>query len=245
MDKFVLGIIPARGGSKGIPKKNITLVCGIPLIGYTIKAASQSRLLSDTIVSTDSIEIRDAALRLGAKVPFMRPPELSDDHSPTIKTVSHAVKMYEELYNKTVDIIALLQPTTPLRTAADIDQSIKLLLDNPLSNSLISCYLNQRVHPRIMYTINNGICTPLLNNNTLGIRRQEFEDIYVRNGAVYLTKRQLLNENKLVDDYPLCYIMPEERSVNIDTEYDLKLVEYFFKGSALKNPAKGLVPLNP
>jgi CMP-N-acetylneuraminic acid synthetase len=230
MDKFILGIIPARGGSKGIPKKNITLLCGRPLIAYTIDAVRESRLLSDTIVSTDSIEIRDIVLRLGVKAPFIRPAELSGDLCPTIKTVTHAVKMYEELYDKTVDIVALIQPTTPLRTALDIDQSIKLLLDNPSANSLISCYHSQRVHPRIMYSIDNGIGTSIYKNNNLGMRRQEFEDIYVRNGAVYLTTIQLLDKDKLVDDSPLCYIMPEERSINIDTQYDLKLAGYYLQG---------------
>lgn len=230
MNMFILGIIPARGGSKGIPKKNITLLCTRPLIAYTIDASRESQLLSDTILSTDSSEIRDTALILGAKAPMLRPSELSQDNSTSLDVVIHAVNTYEEMYNKTVDIVALLQPTTPLRTALDIDESIRLLMNNPSASSLISCYQSVRVHPRIMYTIKNGIAASIYKDNSLGIRRQDFEDIYVRNGAIYLTKRELLNQGKLIEDNPLCYIMKEECSINIDTHHDLRLAEYYLQG---------------
>jgi CMP-N-acetylneuraminic acid synthetase len=222
---FILGIIPARGGSKGIPKKNIAPLCGKPLIAYTLDAAVNSKRLSDTIVSTDSQEIADIASDYGANVPFLRPAELSDDFSPTINAVIHAVKEYEKLYNKYVNIVALLQPTAPLRTSEDIDKSIELMINNPSSSSLISCYNCERVHPRIMYTIDNNIGASLFKDHKVGVRRQDFEDVYVRNGAIYLTKRKLLNEDILVDENPICYIMPERRSINIDSTYDIELAE--------------------
>jgi len=227
MDKFILGVIPARGGSKGIKNKNIVDLNGKPLIAYTIEAVNGCRLLSGTIVSTDSEKIAEHAKRYGADVPFIRPEELSRDDSSTIDVIRHSVNWYEECRKQHVDLVIILQPTAPLRTSCDIDSSIGLFLDNPETDSLISCYDASSVHPRIMYCKKENRLEPFLSQNNI-IRRQDFEKVYLRNGAIYISTRKLvMEEGRIIGDSPLGYIMPKERSLNIDEPHDLELAEFY------------------
>lgn len=225
---FVLGIIPARGGSKGIPGKNIVQLGGKPLIAYTIEAASQSTLLSDVIVTTDSMEIADVAKKFGASVPFLRPEEFATDQAPTILAVQHAVSEYEKFYETRVGIIVLLQPTSPFRNTEDIDTALRIFLsDSENTNSLISCYVADRVHPRIMYRpANVGHVEPYLmeDEGVKSQRRQDFNPLLVRNGALYIASRRLIfDESTLIGKTPLVYTMPFLRSMNIDDRDDLEL----------------------
>lgn len=223
MSWYILGIIPARGGSKGIPDKNTFPLKGRPLIGYTIEAAKGSRLLDDFFVSTDSEVIARVSRAEGAQVPFMRPKELAQDDTPTAAVLQHAVKWYEEKHCLNVTAVVTLQPTTPLRLASDIDGAISLFVNNPEADSLITCYEAVATHPRYMYTREDERVIPLRKERSL-LGRQEFEPVYVRNGAVYITCRDLImEEGRIMGDKPLGYIMPRERSVNIDEPFDLEL----------------------
>ena len=129
MKKRILGVIPARGGSKGVPDKNIYQLSGKPLIAYTIEAGLKSRLLTDMIVSTNSQKIKEVAVQYGATVPFMRPEELSNDSTLAIPTIQHAVAAYEDVVGYRYDYIIMLQPTAPLRRSEDIDNSLQELID--------------------------------------------------------------------------------------------------------------------
>lgn len=227
MNPFILGIIPARGGSKGIPGKNIINLGDRPLITYTIDAASGSSCLDDFIVSTDSDEIAEVARRYGASVPFLRPPEFATDLTPTIEAVKHTVSTYEIISGKKVDAVVLLQPTSPFRTSKDIDSGVNIFLsEEAASDSLISCYRADRVHPGIMYRYSErSRVRPYLEgaeNST--VRRQEFEKLLVRNGALYITSVEyIFKSSRLISDNPLVYVMSYLRSLNIDELDDLKI----------------------
>jgi CMP-N-acetylneuraminic acid synthetase len=225
-NSFILGILTARGGSKGVPQKNIRPLCGHPLISYTIQAAGKSNMLSDCIVSTDSEEIADISRSYGAKVPFLRPQELAEDDTPSYRVLQHAVTVYQDMHDCNVDIIVLLQPTTPFRTTEDIDNAVKLFIKTPEADSLISCFCDAAFHPRVMYTLKGNRLIPLLEGKQLPVRRQEFEKVYVRNGAIYITKKEtLMKKNTIIGDYLICYEMPFIRSINIDEVSDFKLAE--------------------
>ncbi|MDX1641084.1 MAG: acylneuraminate cytidylyltransferase family protein [Balneolaceae bacterium] len=224
--EFVLGVITARGGSKGIPKKNITDVGGKPLIAYTISAAKESRRLNDCIVSTDSREIADCATEYGMKTEELRPPELATDTAKNEEAVIYEVKKYEQANEVTVDIIVLLQPTTPLRKAEDIDKALDIFLESD-SDSLISVYDANFVHPNIMYFMEDGKLTPVLESGKVLKRRQEFKTAYVRNGAIYISARaQVMERKKFVGKNPAAYVMPYQRSINIDEPFDLEMAEW-------------------
>jgi len=222
-NRYILGMIPARGGSKGIPDKNIFSLKGRPLIAYTIEAAKGSHLLDDFFVSTDSEVIAKAARAEGAKIPFIRPDEIADDDTPMISTLQHAIGWYEKKHRLKVTAVATLQPTAPLRLASDIDDAISLFLRNPEADSLITCYNVIDAHPNYMYTRRGERMISLTKERTV-LRRQEFEPVYVRNGAVYISRRDLvMDEGRIVGDEPLGYIMPRDRSVNIDEPFDMEL----------------------
>lgn len=225
MNPFFLGVIPARTGSKGIAGKNLRLLGGKPLIVHTIEAARASRRLTDFLVSTDGEEIAGVARAAGAPVPFLRPAEFAGDATPTVDAVMHAVSWYEGRYGRTVDAVVLLQPTSPFRTGEDIDAAIVCFVAQEVP-SLVSCYDAAHVHPSIMYTLAGAGLEPLLPEGGAAGRRQEFMPVYVRNGAIYITSRQLvMKARKIYDEKPVAYVMPRERSLNIDDPFDLELAE--------------------
>lgn len=226
-----LAIIPARGGSKGIPGKNIYKIAGYPLIYYTIRAAKQALdrgVIDRLIVSTDSEEIAEISRRYGAEVPFMRPAELSGDGAKSADLMIHAVEFYREK-DEYYDDIVLLQPTSPLRTGEDIAGAIAVY-DRVQSESLVSCYKEESVSEYNSYHIQDDLGIPMNTDHNKGKRRQDLPELFVRNGAVFITDVRYLLESRLViSDKPAVYVMPQERSVNIDTEYDMKLAEWLLE----------------
>lgn len=227
MSNKVLGVIPARGGSKGIPEKNIYPLNGKPLIAYTIEAASQSKLLTDFIVSTDSDKIQEVSEQFGAKVPFRRPEELSHDSALAIPTIQHAVKTYEEMQGITYDYIIMLQPTAPLRTAHDIDESLRKLMNSD-ADSIISIVDVDNYHPIKMKKIEDEMLIDFLKSDLENPPRQDLPPVYIVNGAIYATKRDVfMNQNTFKGSKCLPYIMPDERSANIDKITDFLTAEYF------------------
>lgn len=225
---FCLGIIPARGGSKGVVDKNIRLLGGVPLIIRALQCAVNSVLLNDFIVTTDSLKIKNVVEDFGFTVPFVRPQELAEDQSKTIDAVLHALNWYENNYKHTVDYVVLLQPTSPLRLPSDIDDGIQILKKHENSSSLISCYVSNE-HPNIMYSINSdGVLIPYDNIGKI-TRRQDLDKVYVRNGAIYVAKRDFLMKNmQMICNQPVPLIMERERSINIDEELDLVLAESIY-----------------
>ena len=223
----VLAIIPARGGSKGVPRKNIRPVCGKPLIAYTIETAlAARRLFYRLIVSTDDEEIAGIARRYGAEVPFMRPAELADDDVPMVPVLQHAVRFVERQDGVRLDWVCLLQPTDPFRTVGDIEEALRLAQAGGC-DSVISVVQVFSVHPILMKRIENGRLLPYCIEEKEGTCRQDYQPpAYKRNGAIYLTRRHVLMERDSIwGEVIRPYIMPLERSQGVDSELDLRLVE--------------------
>ena len=228
-DKKILAVIPARGGSKGIPNKNIVDVGGSPLIKYTIDAALGSEMLTHCVVSTDSDEIADVAQSCGALVPFKRPNNLSNDKALLLPVMQHAVKFMEAKQGYQYDLVIMLQPTTPLRQAKDIDNAIKLLFDTN-ADSVISVVDVEGHHPLRMKRIVDGRLVNFIDQGHEDMRpRQELPPVYIRNGAIYATQRDILmKKDSFTGMDSRAYIMPSDRSVNIDTHEDLLLAKSYF-----------------
>jgi CMP-N,N'-diacetyllegionaminic acid synthase len=224
----ILAVITARGGSKGVPRKNIRPVCGKPLIAHTIETTLQVRdRLHRLIVSTEDAEIAAVSREYGAQVPFMRPPELAVDTTPSLPVLQHAVREVEALDGIRLDWVLLLQPTSPLRTADDILAAMALAAAGGC-DSVISV-VQAPIHPLFMKRIQEDQLLPFSEELTEkeGTRRQDAQPpAYVRNGAIYLTRREVLMEmNSIWGRIIRPYVMPSERSVNVDSELDLKLAE--------------------
>ncbi len=226
--KKILGVIPARGGSKGIPNKNIIEIGGNPLIYYTIKAGSDSKMLTHCVVSTESDEIERVAKACGGSVPFKRPEELSSDNAVSMPVMKHAIQFMEKKHKCKYDIVVMLQPTTPLRLAEDIDNSL-ILLEETKADAVISVVDVGANHPLRMKRVVDGRLINYIDQGYENMQpRQELPPVYIRNGAIYAVKRDVLMENdSWVGSDVRAYIMPTERSVNIDAIQDLYLVNSY------------------
>jgi len=227
-NKKILAIITARSGSKSIPKKNIVKVNGRPLIYYIIKAALSSKLLDEVIVSTDSLEIRRIAQRYKANVPFLRPKRLATDKSKSIDALIHGLKQMERINKEKYDYIICLQPTNPFLSCQDIDQSIKLA-ENKKADSVTSVYELIDFHPAKLKVISNGLLKDFSFREKEGSRRQDYPKLYKRNGGLYLIKRSVLLKNSLFGKKTVPYIMPAEKSVDINDKFDLALARLLLK----------------
>jgi len=223
-NKSVLAIIPARGGSKGLPGKNIKLVGGKPLIAWTIEAALNSHYIDRVVLSSDDQSIIDTAKRYGCEAPFVRPKELAQDDSPAIDTVLHAVHSLPMH-----DITVLLQPTCPLRDAKDIDNALTTMFAKN-ARSCVSVTTPDK-SPYWMYTINgHSRIKPLLDKKLSGKQRQELPSVYVLNGAIYaLCTELLINTRNFVPDGTVPFVMSKEHSIDVDYQLDLEFVEFLMQ----------------
>lgn len=222
------GSDPCTGGSKGLLRKNIRILGGNPLIKYTIEAALKSRCMDGVVVSTDNNEIASIAKLAGADVPFLRPEELATDQAASIDVLQHAVHFYELKLNLHFQYIMLLQPTSPLRNDYDIREAYNLFITQK-ADSLQSVTLAD-THPYLLREWNQGIIQPYLKDQVENLRRQELPDLYMLNGAIYIIKRDLLMiENLMIGPKNIGYVMPKERSVDIDDEMDLKWAEFLMQ----------------
>lgn len=231
-EKKILAIIPARGGSKGIPKKNIINLLGKPLLYYSIKCAKESKYIDKIIISTDDIEITKIAKNLGEPVPFLRPKKLSTDKSKSIETVIHVIEELKKK-NENYDYIVLLQNTSPLRQSWHVDEAIENLLESNERDLISISEVTE--HPILMKTINkNNLANSLIKTNE-DMRRQDFPPIYIVNGAIYIQKNDInLNLNTNLNGGRLTYLMEHKYSVDIDEYLDLEIATHYLKNN-LKN----------
>ena len=221
-----LGVIPARGGSKSVPRKNIALIHGKPLIAYTIEAAQRSRLLTHFLVSSDDPEIIAVARQYGARVPFIRPAELATDTAPSLPVVQHAVGEMERMHGITYDYIVLLQPTTPLRLPEDIDAALEKLVATGADSVISVCDVGAYHPARMRQIVDDRLVELPIREPKEMARRQDLPPVYIRNGAIYAVKRDVVMlQNTMSGVVCRPYIMPEERSVNVDSMLDLLLAE--------------------
>ncbi len=224
----ILAIVPARGGSKGIPRKNIKLLAGKPLIAWTIAVAQDSNLIDRVIVSTDDLEIASVARECGAEVPFIRPAELAQDTSPTIDAIQHTLDWIEDHDKVLPEWVMLLQPTTPLRTVEDIKTAIEMT--HAGAPSVVSVKENVD-HPYLTRRLqDDGTLIDFFHIEQKDLRRQSLPPAYTFNGVIYLnTSESIRRHNALVLPETRAYIMPHERSIDIDTMWDFQLVDLILK----------------
>jgi len=222
----ILGIIPARGGSKGIPRKNIKLLAGKPLLQYTAEAALGSKRLARVILTTEDPEIAELGRKCGLEVPFLRPLELAEDDTPTLPVLQHAVQVLEET-GECFDAICLLQPTSPLRTSEDIDACIKLFLEKDADCVMTVLPVPAHYNPHWVYFPGPDGCLHLSTGEPEPIpRRQMLPPAFHRDGSVYVTRRDVLMEkNSLYGSKAAGYSIDPNRSMNLDTMEDWERAE--------------------
>lgn len=225
----VLGIVPARGGSKGVPGKNMEIIAGKPLIGYTIDVALNGGIFDTLVVTSESSSILDYAGSFDVTL-HTRPSYLATDESPVIDTVLAVLSFAESSFNKKYSSVFILQPTSPLREPWHLREALQLLNDNPGAGSVISVTKAADNHPARMYSINNGYLDPLQAEYEQA-RRQDLPAIYIRNGSIYITRRDVLVNGKSVMTKPaLAYPMDEKYHLNIDTLRDMQLAKLVMEG---------------
>ena len=226
----ILGIIPARSGSKGIQNKNIYEFNSNPLMFWTFQAANQSKLLDMVIFSSDSKEYISIAKKNGIDAPFLRPDGISTDSTSSAEVVIHAIDWVEKNLNIVPTYILYLQPTSPLRTYKDIDNSILLAKKNN-AHSVISVNRADK-HPYFYKELNSegkiSHFAPLKNPTP---RRQELEEYYVLNGAIFLVKTKFIKQGDWYGKNSFAYIMSKERSIDIDSLDDIKLANYYINNN--------------
>jgi CMP-N,N'-diacetyllegionaminic acid synthase len=229
----ILGIIPARGGSKGIPRKNISLLGGKPLISWTIEAALESRVCDRLLVSTDDPEIADVAKESGADVPFLRPPALSTDTATSLSVVEHAIDWLKDNCAETFSHVVFLQPTSPFRTAKDIQNAVAIAKK---TDAAVVSVCQPHHHPYLLKIIReDGTLGNLLPASASYSRRQDFPPVYALNGAIYVISVDCLQQEKTFNPKKTVpYIMPPEHSLDIDTPWDLFLAEQIIQGKMKK-----------
>jgi N-acylneuraminate cytidylyltransferase len=220
--KSVLAIIPARGGSKGVPRKNIRLLAGKPLIAWTIEAAKKSAFIDRLILSSEDAEIIDVARSWGCEAPFVRPEDLASDDTPGIDPVLHALDALPGY-----DYVVLLQPTSPLRETADIDGCIGRCVDSD-APACVSVSAPAQ-HPYWTYRMDGaGHLSPLFDK--VPDRRQDLPDVYALNGAVYVARTMDLRHTRdFLMAGTVAFVMPDSQALDIDTLADLTLAEYLFE----------------
>lgn len=222
----IIAVIPARGGSKGIPRKNLVRIAGQPLIAYSIDAARNATSVNRVIISTDDSEIADVARELGAEVPFLRPLELANDNAPMLGVLGHALAWLES-QAVTVEALVLLQPTSPLRTACHVEEAIALFRSEPASSVVSVVEVPHQFNPvSVMKLSAEGNLVPFYNNQIIANRRQDKPKVFARNGPVVLVCHpNTIRSGELYGSNCKPYFMSEEDSLDIDSLSDLYLAE--------------------
>lgn len=224
----ILAIIPARGGSKGLPGKNIRPLLGKPLIAWSIEQALASKYIDHVYVSTDSEEIADIARSYGALIPFMRPKELAKDTTSTADVLIHFLKEIEGL-GKKYDHILVLEPTSPLRETQDIDQAYERLLANPEARSIVGVGVVESQHPSFCISLTNEGFLRSKNDFAI-LRRQEIEPLYYYEGSVYLSDINTFKEKKnFYHNQTLGHVFPKWKALEIDDLIDFIMAETLLK----------------
>lgn len=213
----ILGLITARGGSKGLPGKNIKSAFGKPLIAWTIEAAQKSKMIDRLVLSSDDDQIIKIAKKWGCEVPFIRPSKFASDTASSIEVAMHALEKIPGY-----DYLIILQPTSPLRNEIDIDSSIKLILENHAPTCVSLCESSES--PYLMHTIKkNGSIQKILPDMDKAKRRQDLPQTYILNGAIFIANIKWFKEYKtFISEETIGYLMPLDRSIDIDDFEDFE-----------------------
>jgi len=233
----VLAIIPARGGSKGVPRKNIRVLAGKPLIAWTIEEAKRSVYIDRFILTSEDPEVIDVATLWGCEAPFVRPSELAQDDTPGMAPVLHALRQMPPY-----DLVVLLQPTSPLRTAADIDRCVEACVRSGAPSCVTMAEAEKS--PFWMYVLDEARrMQPVLPREDAALPRQKLPKVYALNGAVYVAWREwLLKSEMFVGPETVASVMPHERSLDIDTELDCMFFEFLMSAARRKSDEASRLP---
>jgi CMP-N-acetylneuraminic acid synthetase len=235
---YAFGVIPARGGSKGLPGKNLRRLGKLSLIGQAVASADEAALLTRFIVSTDSAEIAEEARRCGAEVPFLRPSEFSTDEAGMLGVLRHAVRWLESSAHVRPDLIVTLQPTSPFRTGAEIDATIRKVIETGSDSA--QTLTEASYHPHFMKTLDGDRAIALFPDGQKYVRRQDAPTVYQPSGSVYVTRYAILmDQGQILGEDNRGVVMGFEASVNINTEWDFLLAELLLReGSAPIPPGR-------
>lgn len=234
----VLAIIPARGGSKRIPRKNIRKLCGKTLLEWAIHTAMEAQEITRLVVSSDDDAILDLAGQASADLPLKRPDAIAGDDSPAIEYVQHALAHFQTHHQESYDVVAIMQATSPLTLPEDIDATISLLKNGNAQSAVSVVRVPADVHPIKMQSMADGYLMPYVEEEKGRMAPYRHDDIYVRNRAVYATRKQAIDEGKIIGDPCVGYIMPRERSVDIHEEFDLVFADYLMTKYAKSSGAE-------
>ena len=222
----VLAIIPARSGSKRLPRKNLLPLGGKPLVEWSIRAGKDSHYVDEVLVSTDSDDIIQIAKGLNVNVPFKRPAELSSDTASSVDVLIHAINFLKEIEKKSFDYVVLLQPTSPLRDSNDVDQALEFLVQKKADAVVSVCPMD---HSPLWANIlpDNLSMENFIRKEVKGLRSQDLPTYYRINGAIYICKIERLFDEATVflSDRVFAFIMEPERSIDIDTDLDLSFAQ--------------------
>ena len=226
----ILAVIPARGGSKGIPRKNLCEVDGLSLVARTVKIAKSLTWIDKVVLSTDDREIADEGRKYGAELPFLRPPELSGDFAPVVDTWRHAWLKAEEYFDQTFDVSILLEPTSPFRKSKHIEKTFKKLVECSYDSVLTVSETDSKYHPLKQLVVEND-CVGYYDNAGKDIfQRQQLTPVYHRNGVIYAVTRKCLVEQKTIIGSNASAVIIDEPLVNIDTKHDLMIAQFLMSG---------------
>lgn len=234
--KTFLAIIPARSGSKGLKDKNIKMLCGKPLMAWSIQAGLESRYIDEIVVSTDSKQYAEIASQYGAQVPFLRPKHLSLDESTTFSSIQHTIDFYKHQQQKEFDYIVLLEPTSPLREAIDIDRAIEMLLAHPTAQSIVGISKTESQNPEFLIKLNaKNFIESYTGRGFAPLRRQEIKEIFFLEGTIYISQTQaLLEYQNFYHQKTLGYEVPKWKSLEVDDEDDFVMIEAMAKKYLIK-----------
>jgi CMP-N,N'-diacetyllegionaminic acid synthase len=222
----ILGILPARGGSKSIPRKNIALLAGKPLLAYTCEAASGSRYHLRAVLNTDDDAIAVVGRECGVEVPFMRPAKLAQDQTPMIDVLMHSIQWFKENENYSPEIVVLLQPTSPLRRAEHIDAGIDLLIETGADTVVSVIEVPHQFAPESLMLFHGGRLVPYADSPMI-LRRQDKPRVFARNGpAILVMRREVIESGRLYGDVVQPLKMGRPESVDIDETDDLLMAEF-------------------
>ena len=234
-DKTFLGIITARGGSKGLPGKNIKELCGKPLIAWSIEAGLKSNYLDEVMVTTDSKDIANIAKQYGASVPFLRPDVLASDTATSFDAIKHTIEFYKNEMKKEFDYIVLLEPTSPLREARDIDIAIEQLFNSNADSIVGICKTEDQNPAFLVFKNEKDFISGYENHDMKVLRRQDIKDVYFFEGTIYISKTDvLLNKKTFYHENTIGYVVPKYKSLEIDDIDDFIMVEAIMKHKGYK-----------
>ena len=228
-NKNVLAVIPARGGSKGLPGKNIRPLLNKPLIAWSINQAQASNYVDEIFVSTDSREIADVAEKYGVKVPDLRPDELSNDTASSMDVILTTIDTLEK-QGKAFDIVIMVEPTSPLRESTDIDKSIEMIVDTPDAESTVGICEVEGCHPDFLVELNNNFLVPYVNKDFTVKRRQDITPMFFFEGTVYTSfVDSIKNRKNFYHEKTIGYVVPKWKCFEVDDISDFVIIEAILK----------------